>query len=157
MLSGLTGVKFPLVLFETVFWNPWDFSLIINAITCTETTSSVCSKINYSSLNTSLTQTFHVLLALQSVCETYSHWREAFRTSRFWPLCLKTWILKANSLWSKYSPKRLAGLLASIFIGSGAPFHPSLSRVSLRWGCKCRTLMNDVLGNYCSLSKFVYI
>lgn len=126
MFSGVTGVKFPLVPFETAFWNPQDFNLIINAITFIEMISSVCSQMNYSSLNTSSTQTFHLLLALQGVCETYCHWRDAFTTSRFWPLCLKTWTVKANFLWSKYSSKRLAGFVASIFIGGGAPSYLSL-------------------------------
>lgn len=70
MFPGVTEVKFPLVPFDTAFWNPRDFDLIINAITCIETISSVCSKIDYSNLNTPLTQTFHLLLALRSVCET---------------------------------------------------------------------------------------
>lgn len=56
MFPGVTGVKFPLIPFDTAFWNPWDFDFVINAITCIEAISSVCSKINYSSLNTSLTQ-----------------------------------------------------------------------------------------------------
>jgi len=73
MFAGITGVKFLLIPFKIAFWNPRDFNIIINTITCIEKISSVCSNMNYSSVHTSLTQTCHLLLALQSICETYSH------------------------------------------------------------------------------------
>lgn len=61
LFSELTG-KFPLVLREHSGTLEIFISLLI--VTSTETISSVCSKINYSNLNTASTQTFHLLMVL---------------------------------------------------------------------------------------------